>query len=156
MAVEPIPARYGSVTANLVVDGGAAALEFYEQAFGAEVVMRLVGPGGKIMHSEIRIGDTLLTVSDQMEEYGLRAPDPSEPVASSMMIYCDDARALHARAVAAGATKVSDVEDHFHGDRAGSLRDPFGHRWIVATNIEDVSEAEMQRRMEEWLATAAG
>lgn len=155
MAVEPIPAHYGTVTANLVVDGGAAALEFYEQAFGAEVVLRLVGPDGMIMHSEIRIGDTLLTVSDQMEEFGLRAPDPSEPVAASLLIYCDDARALHARAIAAGATKVSDVADQFHGDRAGSLRDPFGHRWTIATNLEDMSEAEMQRRMDEWLASAS-
>jgi PhnB protein len=155
MAVEPIPARYGSVTANLVVDGGAAALDFYERAFGAEVVMRLVGPGGMIMHAEVRIGDTLLTVCDQMEEYGLRAPDPSAPVASSLMIYCEDAAALHTRAIEAGATKVSDVEDHFHGDRAGSLRDPFGHRWTVGTNTEDMSEAEMQRRMDEWLATAS-
>jgi PhnB protein len=155
MAVEPIPAGYHSVTANLVVDGGAAALEFYERAFGAEVLMRLVGPGGMIMHSEVRIGDTIFTVSDQMEEYGVRAPDPSQPVHASFMVYCDDADALHARAIAAGATQVSEVADHFHGDRAGSLRDPFGHRWIVATNIEDVGEAEMQRRMEEWLAASA-
>ena len=115
--------------------------------------MRLEGPGGMIMHSELRIGDTLITICDPMEEYGLRAPDPSAPVASSLLIYCEDARVLHARAVA--ATKITEVEDHFHGDRAGSVRCPFGHRWSIATNIEDVPEAEMQRRMEEWMASAA-
>ncbi len=148
-----IPDHYGSVTPGLVVDGGSDALEFYEKAFGAEVVLRLEA-GGKIMHSEMRIGDSLVMLSDEMPEYGMKAPDPEAPVPGSLVIYCEDADALHARAVAAGATEINAVADQFHGDRAGSVRCPFGHRWAIATHTEDMSGEEMQRRMEEWMAQA--
>jgi len=146
--VKPIPDGYRSVTPTLVVDGGARALDFYERAFGAVVVSRLEA-GGMLVHGEIRIGDSLVTVCDSMPGYGLRAPDREAPVPSSLGIYCEDVDALHARAVAAGATEINAVADQFHGDRTGSVRDPFGHRWSIATHIEDVSPEEMERRMAE-------
>jgi PhnB protein len=145
---KPIPDGFTSVTPGLVVDGGADALDFYQRAFGAEVGLRLE-MGGRIMHSELRIGGAVVTVSDEMPEYGMKAPDPDAPVASSLLIYCEDADALHARAVKAGATEINPVADQFHGDRAGSVRCPFGHRWAIATHTEDMSGEEMQRRMEE-------
>jgi PhnB protein len=132
---------------------GAEALEFYERAFGAVVSGRLEG-GGMLMHAELRIGDSLLTVSDAMPDFGLAAPDKEGPVSSSLMIYCKDADAMHARATAAGATSINEVSDQFHGDRAGSVRDPFGHRWAIATHTEDLSEAELRRRFDEMMAGA--
>ena len=147
--VQPIPEGYRTATPNLVVDGGLEALGFYERAFGAEVVSRLES-GGKLMHGEIRIGDSLITVCDAMPEYGLAAPDREGPVSSSIGLYVEDADAVHARAVAAGAQQINPVSDQFHGDRAGSVRDPFGHRWSISTHIEDVSVEEMERRMAEF------
>jgi PhnB protein len=144
--VQPIPEGYRTVTPNLVVDGGLAALDFYARAFGAEIVSRLES-GGMLMHGEIRIGDSLITLCDAMPDYGLVAPDRDAPVTSSIGLYVEDADAVHAQAVAAGATQINPVSDQFHGDRAGSLRDPFGHRWSISTHIEDVSAEEMERRM---------
>ena len=147
--VHPIPEGYRTVTPSLVVDGGLAALDFYERAFGAEVVSRFES-GGILMHGEIRIGDSLVTLCDPMPDYGLAAPDREGPVSSSIGLYVEDADALHARAVAAGATQINPVSDQFHGDRAGSVRDPFGHRWSISTHVEDVSAQEMERRMAEF------
>jgi PhnB protein len=148
---QPIPEGYRTITPGLVVDGAVEALDFYQRAFGAEVVRRLE-MGGKIMHAELRIGDSLVTVNDEMPEYGLKAPDPDAPAPASLLIYTEDADALHARAVKAGATQINPVSDQFHGDRAGSVRDPYGHRWAIATHTEDMSQEEMQRRMEEAMA----
>jgi PhnB protein len=148
---QPIPEGYRTITPGLVVDGAAEALEFYERAFGAEVVRRLE-MGGKIMHAELRIGDSLVTVNDEMPDFGLKAPDRDGPVPASLLIYTEDADALHARAVEAGASEINPVSDQFHGDRAGSVRDPYGHRWAIATHTEDMSQEEMQRRMEQAMA----
>jgi PhnB protein len=145
---KPIPDGYGSLTPSLVVDGGLEALAFYQRAFGAEVVRKLE-MGGKIMHSELRIGDSLFTVNDAMPDYGFVAPGAGGNQHSSILIYTEDVDALHARAVEAGAETINAPADQFHGDRAGSIRDPFGHRWALATHTEDMSEEEMQRRMEE-------
>jgi glyoxalase/bleomycin resistance protein/dioxygenase superfamily protein len=100
------------------------------------------------------IGDSIVPVSEAFPEFGIVAPDPEQPVASSLMIYCEDAGALQDRAVAAGARLLNKVSGQFHGDRAGSIRDPYGHRWILATHTEDMSDEEMQRRMEEAMAGA--
>jgi PhnB protein len=148
---KPIPDGFHSVTPNLVVDGGLDALDFYTRAFGAEVGRKLAA-GDKLMYAEMRIGDSLVTVCDAMPEYGMEAPDRDAGVPLSLMIYTEDADALHARAVEAGATSINEVTDQFHGDRAGSVRDPFGHRWAIATHTEDMSGEEMQRRMDEWMA----
>jgi PhnB protein len=150
----PIPSGFHTLTPALVVDGAAAAIDFYVRALGAEVQLRL-DAGPIVAHSELRIGDSVVTVCDPMPDYGLVAPDPAGPVASSLMLYCEDVDAVHARAVAAGATLVTEVSDQFHGDRVGAVRDPFGHRWVIATHTEDMSGAEMQRRMDAWMAEGA-
>src|ERR1700754_1400807 len=151
MSVKPIPEDYHTITPVLTVDGGVAALEFYERAFGAEVRLKLV-MGGKLMHSELRVGDSIFSVSDAFPEFGSVAPDGSQPVPVALLLYTEDVDALYDRAIAAGATEVNRPADQFHGDRAGSLRDPYGHRWMLATHTEDMSEAEMQRRTEEAMA----
>jgi PhnB protein len=149
---KPIPEGFHSITPGITVAAGLDALDFYQRAFGAEVVRKLV-MGGKLMHSELRIGDLIFTLSDEFPEYGIVAPDPEQPSTSALMIYTEDAGALQDRAVDAGATLLNKVSDQFHGDRAGSVRDPFGHRWLLATHTEDMSEDEMQRRMEEAMAS---
>jgi PhnB protein len=149
--VAPIPAGHRSLTPNVVVDGGARALDFYARAFGAEVLVSFEALG-KVMHAEVRIGDSIFSLSDELLEFGTQAPAPDAPASMSLTIYCEDADALHARAVDAGATPVTPVADQFHGDHMGTLRDPFGHRWIVATHIEDVAPDEVQRRLDEWVA----
>jgi PhnB protein len=153
MTAKPIPEGYHSLTPNLTVARGLEALDFYVQAFGAEVVRKLV-MGGRLMHSELRIGDSLFSVTDPFEEYGMAAPAVDAPISSSMLIYTEDVDALYDRAIAAGGTEINRPADQFHGDRAGSLKDPFGHRWTLATHTEDMSEAEMQRRMEDVMSGA--
>jgi PhnB protein len=151
-SVPPIPAGFHTVTPVLAVDGGVEALRFYERAFGAEVRSELV-MGGKLMHSELALGTSMICVSDSFPEYDSVAPSANQPVPVALMIYTEDTDALFARAVAAGATAVSEPQDTFHGDRAGSLRDPYGHRWMICTHIEDMDAAELQRRTEEAMAT---
>jgi PhnB protein len=150
---QPIPDGYHALTPSLVVDGGVAALEFYERAFGAEIVRKLE-MGGKIMYAELRIGDSLFTINDAMPDHGYVAPGGDGNQSSSILIYCEDVDALHSRAVEAGAETINAPADQFHGDRAGSVRDPFGHRWALATHTEDMSEEEMQKRMNEAMAGA--
>ena len=147
--VKPIPEGFATATPNLVVDRGAEAIDFYERAFGAELQARLEA-GGMLVHAALRIGDSMVTLCDAMPDHGFVAPDREAPVTQFITLYVEDADALFARAVEAGATEINPVTDHIHGDRAGSVRDPFGHRWAVATHIEDISEEEMQRRMAEF------
>ena len=147
MTVQAIPEGFHTVTPVLAVEGGVEALGFYERAFGAEVALKLV-MGGKLMHSELRIGSSIVCVSDSFPEYGSVAPRGDEPVPVALMIYPEDTDALYERAVAAGATGVTPPDDTFHGDRACSLRDPYGHRWMICTHIEDMDEAELQCRTE--------
>ena len=148
MSVKPIPEGFHSVTPVLAVEGGVEALGFYERAFGAEVRLKLV-MGGKLMHSELRVGDSIFCISDSFPEFGSVAPDPNGPMPVALMIYTEDVDGLYARAVEAGATAVNEPNDTFHGNRAGSLRDPYGHRWMIVTHIEDLTEEELQRRTEE-------
>ncbi|WP_188037699.1 VOC family protein [Actinotalea sp. JY-7885] len=144
--VQHIPPGQPSVTANLVVRDGLAMLDFYRRAFDAEILLRLVADD-VLMYSEVRIAGTVVTVSDEMPEFGVVAPDPQGAVHASFTLWVPDADATFARAVAAGATPVSEPADQFHGDRTGVLRDPSGHRWLIATHLEDMTEAEMAARM---------
>ena len=146
MSAKPIPDGYRAITPNLTVDRGLEALDFYRRAFGAEVVRKLV-LDGRLMHSELRIDDSLITVAEPFPDSV--APDPGRPVPQSLLLYTADVDAVYARAIEAGGTAVNEPADQFHGDRAGSLRDPFGHRWATATHIEDVSPAEIERRFAE-------
>jgi PhnB protein len=147
-SVKGIPEGYHSVTPYLAVHDAAAALDFYKRAFGARERMRMAAPGGKVGHAEIEIGDGVVMLADAWPEGRFVAPS-GEEVSVSLHLYVEDADAAFARAVAAGATVVQPVETKFYGDRMGTVRDPFGHRWHLATHVEDVTEEEIARRMRE-------
>jgi len=149
MAVRPIPQGYHTVTPYLVVRGAARALDFYKKAFGASELFRMPDPAGKIGHAEIQIGDSRLMLADEFPEMGAKSPDTVGGSPVGMCLYVENVDALFAQALAAGAKEERPVKDQFYGDRAGTLRDPFGHQWTIATHVEDVSPEEMHRRMAE-------
>ena len=146
--VKPIPDGHHGATPYLCCKDAARAIEFYERAFGATELFRLAEPSGRIGHAELKIGDALIMLSDEYAEWGVRSPQSLGGSPVSIHLYVEDVDALAARAVAAGATLQRPVTDQFYGDRSGSLVDPFGHRWNIATHKEDVSAEEMQRRYE--------
>ena len=147
MAVQAKPEGYHSVTPYLTVDDAEEAIRFYEKALGAVEVLRLP-MNGKIGHAELRIGDSIVMLSDEWPDYGKLSPKSRGGPTSSLMIYLEDVDAAFERAIAAGGTIERPVEDQFYGDRSGSFTDPFGHSWTLSTHVEDVSEEEMTRRME--------
>ncbi len=149
MSVKAKPEAYHSVTPFLIVDGAEAAMRWYRETLGATELMRMP-MGEKIGHAEIKIGDSVIMLSDEWPEYGKLSPAKRGGASAGLMVYVDDADAAFERAVAAGATVEQPVDDKFYGDRSGSFTDPFGHSWTVATHIEDVSEEEMKRRMAAW------
>jgi PhnB protein len=151
MSVKAIPEGYHSVTPYLIVDAAAEAIRFYERAFGAEEIMRLP-MGDKIGHAEIRIGDSFVMLSDEWPDYGKLGPKARGGATSSLMVYVEDVDASYARALDAGASAEQPLTDQFWGDRSGSVTDPFGHSWMLATHVEDVAPEEMGRRMSEWSA----
>jgi PhnB protein len=144
---KPIPDGFHTVTPYLIVNGAARALEFYKKAFGATELMRMPGPEGKVMHAEIKIGDSPIMLADEFPEMGARSPQALGGCPVSLMLYVDDVDARFNQAVAAGATVQRPVKDQFYGDRTGTLVDPFGHIWSIATHKEDVPPEEMQKRM---------
>ena len=147
MAVKPIPDGYPQVTPYLFVDGAEAAVDFYSSVFGATERMRMPGPGGKIGHAELQLGDSLLMVADEFPEMGGRSPRTVGGSPVIVSVYVEDVDAVFERAVQEGATVVRPVDDQFYGDRAGQFEDPFGHQWSVATHVEDVPPDEMERRV---------
>lgn len=151
--VDPIPAGYHSVTPYLVVDDGAAAMEFYKQAFGAEEVLRMP-MGDRIGHAEIKIGDSHVMLADEWPDMDHLGPRSRGGTTVSLLIYVPDVDAAFARAIEAGGREDSAVADQFYGDRAGTLTDPFGHQWTLATHVEDVSIEECRRRLDEMTAKA--
>jgi PhnB protein len=150
--VQPIPAGYSGVTAYLVIRGAARALEFYTKAFGATEVLRLPGPDGRIGHAEIRIGDGHVMLADESPDMGFLSPESIGGSPVSLMFYVPDVDARFAKALAAGATVKHAIKDQFYGDRSGSVIDPFGYVWTIATHVEDVPEDEMQRRITAMMA----
>lgn len=146
MPVKPIPDGYSAVTPYLTVKGAVAAIEFYKQAFGAEQILRLDAPDGSVAHAEIRIGGAVIMLSEENRDWGTTSPTTLGGTASAIMLYVTDADAVFKRAVAAGATVKMPVADQFYGDRSGSIVDPYGHQWSIATHIEDVSPEEIDRR----------
>jgi uncharacterized glyoxalase superfamily protein PhnB len=150
--VNPIPDRYHSLTPYLAVADGPKAIEFYQSVFGAEVISRQDLPDGRVGQAELRFGDSMLQLSDQMPQIGLRAPN-GEWVHSSIVHYVPDVDATYAKAVAARAKPVEEPQTFMTGDRYGTVIDPFGHRWAILTKVEDVSPEEADRRVKEWLAT---
>ena len=150
MAVKPVPDGYHSVTPGLVVHDGARALEFYKKAFGAEELFRMP-MGDKIGHAEIKIGNSIVMLSDEWPDMGLLGPKNRGCTTVSLMIYVDGVDAAFKRAVDAGGTVEKPVQNEFYGDRSGTMIDPFGHRWTLATHVEDVLPEEMSRRMDDWV-----
>lgn len=146
--VKPVPAGHRTVSPYLTVKNGAKALEFYKKAFGATETSRLMMPDGRLGHAEIRLGDSLIMLSDEFPEHGGTSPERLGGSPVSVHLYVEDVDAFFTRALAAGAKQRKPVMDQFYGDRSGQLEDPFGHLWWVATHKEDVPLEELQRRLE--------
>jgi PhnB protein len=148
MAVKAIPDGYHTVTPYLIVKDAARAIEFYKKAFGASELMRLVMPGGKVGHAEIKIGNSPIMLADEFPEMDIRGPQALGGTPVGILLYLDDVDARFSQAIAAGATVDRPVKDQFYGDRSGTLVDPFGHKWTIATHKEDVAPEEMNKRFE--------
>jgi PhnB protein len=149
--VRPIPEGYHSLTPAITCKNAASAIDFYKEAFGATEINRMPGPGGMIMHAELRIGDSVIFVSDEFPGMSA-APTPGATPSSYLFLYAPDVDTIFNRAVGAGAQVSMPVVDMFWGDRYGKLTDPFGHSWGIATHVEDVAPDEMARRSAEWTA----
>ena len=144
--VKPIPDGYHTVTPYLVLKGAARAIDFYKQAFGATELLRMPRPDGTLGHAEIKIGTSPIMLADEDPAMGACSPESFGGSPVSILLYVEDADALFARAVRAGAKEVRPMADQFYGDRMGGVSDPFGYTWYIATHKEDVSEEEMRRR----------
>ena len=145
--VQPIPAGYAGVTSYLIIRDAASAIDYYKKAFGATEVMRLPGPDGSIGHAELKIAGGNIMLADESPEMGHRSVQSYGGSPVSLMFYVPDVDKSFAQAIAAGGKVKNAVKDQFYGDRSGTLVDPFGHVWTVATHIEDVSMDEINRRM---------
>ncbi len=144
--VKPIPEGYHTATPYLIVKDAPRAIDFYKRAFGATELMRMPGPGGKIGHAEIKIGDSPIMLADEVPGMGFRSPESLGGSPISILLYVEDVDAVFSEAVAAGAKVQRPVADQFYGDRTGGVTDPFGHVWYIATHKEDVSSEEMKKR----------
>jgi PhnB protein len=155
--VKPVPEGYHTVTPYLVQHDTKRAIEFYTKAFGAETKVNMSGPGGRVMHAEIKIGDSMVFLSDEWPEMSptTKSPQTAGFVTGTVFLYVPDVDALFKRAVDAGAKVQMPVTDMFWGDRFGKVVDPFGHHWGIATHKEDVPPQEMQKRQAEWMKSMA-
>jgi len=156
MPAKPIPEGYHSVTPYLIIRNAAEAIEFYKKAFGAIELFRFPAPGGKIGHAEIKIGDSPIMLADEYPDMGYKGPQSLNGSPVSLMVYIEDVDKVFNRAIDAGATVKEAVQDKFYGDRSGTLTDPFGHVWHIATHKEDVSSEEMERRAKAASTAASG
>jgi PhnB protein len=152
--VKPIPDGHHTVAPYLAIKNAVGALEFYKKAFGATETYKLIVPDGRLGHAELRLGDSLIMLSDEFPEFGGKAPEALDGSPVSIHLYVEDVDAFVKRAVAAGAREVKPVADQFYGDRSGQLEDPYGHLWWVATHKEDVAPEEMQKRVRALFAQA--
>ncbi len=151
-SVRPIPEGYHTVTPFLVVNGAARAIDFYQRAFGAKKIMQMNGPDGKIAHAELKLGDSMIMLSDEMPGNDIRSPQSLGGTSAGIFLYVENVDAVFKQAQSAGAKVVMPVADMFWGDRYGKLTDPFGHSWSLATHKEDVSPQEMEKRGKEAMA----
>lgn len=141
-----IPEGWSTMSPYLVMKNAAAAIDFYVDILGAEILSRLDMPGGGVGHAELRIGGSVFSLADEFPDMGFLSPESIGGTPVSFMLYVEDCDTVFARALAAGATELRPVANQFYGDRSGTLRDPFGHVWSISTHIEDVSPEEMDRR----------
>ena len=147
--MKAIPDDYPRVSAALCINGAADAIEFYKEVFGATERMRIGAPGDQIGHAELQIGDSVIMLSDEYPDMDVFGPKKFGGTAVTMSVYVEDVDATYEIAAQRGATPLREVQDQFYGDRSGSFEDPWGHRWAVATHIEDVSPEEIDRRAAE-------
>jgi PhnB protein len=144
----PIPDGYPRVMPYLIVDGASDAIDFYSSVLGARERMRMPAPEGRVGHAELEIGDSVIMLADEFPDMGARGPRAVGGTPVTMHVYVEDVDSVFERALAAGAKEMRAVEDRFYGDRSGQFEDPFGHRWDVATHVEDVPPDEMSKRAE--------
>lgn len=153
--VKPVPHGYHSITPYLFIKGAANAIDYYKNVFGAHERMRMPGPNGQVMHAELQIGDSTIMLADENPQIGAISPQTLGGASGSLHVYVENVDAVTQKAVDSGAKLVRPVRDQFYGDRSGTLVDPFGHIWSVATHIEDVSPEELQRRAAEAMSQSA-
>jgi PhnB protein len=146
---KPIPDDYPQVMPYLIVDGASEAIELYKTVLGATERMRMDGPDGRIGHAELQVGDAVIMLADENPSMGIEGPRSIGGTPVTIHVYVEDADATFERAIQGGAKSLRAVADQFYGDRSGQFEDPYGHRWNVATHVEDVPEEEMQRRAAE-------
>lgn len=154
--VKAIPEGYEGATPYLVIKGAASALEFYKKAFGATELMRMPAPGGTVGHAEIKIGKAIIMLADEFPQMNCKSPQAYGGSPVSIMLYVQDVDTFVNRAVSAGAKLVRPVKNQFYGDRSGSLEDPFGHQWHIATHMEDVLPDEMAKRAQSAMQQESG
>jgi len=154
MATKPIPDGYRTATPYLIVKGAADAIDFYKRAFGATEMLRMADPQGRVGHAEIKIGDSVIMLADEHPSTGYRGPRSLGGSSVTILLYLEDVDGVFERAVKAGAKSQRPVMNQFYGDRSGTLEDPFGHVWTIATHVEDVPPEEMQRRAEAAMKSA--
>jgi PhnB protein len=152
--VQPIPEGYPRLSPYLCIDGAARAIDFYVDVLGATERMRMAGPDGRIGHAELELGDSIIMLADEYPDMGILSPTRIGGTAVTLHAYVEDVDAVFDKALAAGAKALQPVENQFYGDRSGQFEDPFGHRWNIATHVEDVAAEEMARRAEQ--AAAGG
>jgi PhnB protein len=151
MAVKPIPDGYHTITPYIIVKDAKAALAFYAKAFGAKEILRMPMPDGSIAHAEFKIGDSPIMIGEENEQWGAKSPTSLGGTPFGLCIYVTDCDASFKQAVDAGAKVERPVIDQFYGDRSGTVVDPFGHKWTISTHKIDMTPAEMQKAMEEWI-----
>lgn len=155
MSVKPIPEGYHSITPYLVIKGAKEALSFYQEAFSAQVMLVLNMPDGNVAHAEMIIGNSPFMLSEECGEEGFDSPLTLGGSATSMMVYTEDVDTLFQQAVDVGCEIIRPVQDQFYGDRTGTLKDPFGHIWVLATHKEDLTEEQLNQRMADFIASQA-
>lgn len=150
MTVQPIPEGYYSITPYLSIKGAAEALDFYQKAFGASEIARMPGPDGLIGHAEMKIGNSIIMMADELPAMGNKGPKTLGGSPISLMLYVENVDSFVDRAVKAGAVLTRPIKNEFYGDRVGAIEDPFGYTWHIATHVEDISMEEMKKRAAEW------